>query len=125
MIGEVVMSLIKKTDIEDFIKWAERNEDKDIYPHISKEEDSYYVNRKAEETYMMEYAIRTMEDLQNQLEKFCGISLDSYVLKKLIILMCQYKYRDELVVNRSENYAERVDNEDDTDRTLPEFVYTL
>lgn len=88
-IGEVGMSLISESIIDDFQIWAKENEDKSIFPKIHKEERSYYTNRNPEEAYLVEYSFRDMAELKKILEEYSDLSVDSQILLKLIVGICK------------------------------------
>lgn len=119
------MSLIKEEIINDFVCWAETNENKNIYPKISKDEVSYYVDREFDDTYIMEYSFKTMAELRKYLEKYAGLSLDTYMIRKLAIQICQNRYYDESEFKHNKSYRKKEDDDKLAENTLPEYIYTL
>lgn len=114
------MSLISENIIEEFSAWAEKNEDKGIFPVISKE-DSYYIDRKSEETYMMEYSFETMAELKNLVEEYNGLTDDPQMLRKLVVEIMQNRFKSQLETHEftDSKKTENVNN------ALPDFVYIL
>lgn len=109
------MSLIDET-------WAKENEDKNIFPEISDEVDSYYKKRNSETTYMMEYSFKTVAELEKALVEYNGLSSDAQILKMLAIEICENRY----VVRREKCGEEdlgKVLDEGAQGTELPEFVY--
>lgn len=119
------MSLIKEEIINDFVCWAEMNENKNIYPQISKDEVSYYVNREFDDTYIMEYSFKAMADLREYLEKYSGVSLDAYMMRKLIIQICQNRYYAEPELKHNKDYRKKENDDKPAEKALPEYIYTL
>lgn len=109
------MSLINEKDMEEFSAWAVKNVNKDIFPKISKEE-SYYIDRDSEETYMMEYSFSTMPELRGILERYIGLGNNAEMLRKLIIMMYQNKFQ---------NKIERNNTGINSDKDLPEYIYVF
>lgn len=118
------MNLTKGEIIRDYVIWAERNEDKTIYSDISKEEESYYIDRESSETYMMEYSFKTMMELKHLLEEFSGLS-DPSIVRKLTIDICQNRYLSEAGINDNIHCGQECSEKDSAVATLPEYVYTL
>lgn len=115
------MSLINDKNMNVLVKWASENGDKNIYPCMSKEKDSYYICRDSEENYIMEYAVESILELRKYMEKYSGIAEDSQILKFLIIKICQDRYRskqslfEETGVEKNRSGKEK--------SVLPEFRY--
>lgn len=119
------MSLINEKVIEKFAEWAIENEDRDVFAQASEKEPSYYITRDSKETYMMEYSFNTAVELQKALEEYCGVQLDSAMLKMLVIEICQNRLE-----NKLETYVEENGNSTlkeikvkDDEAKLPEFIY--
>lgn len=123
--AKVCGSLLSENVIEEFFAWAKENKDNNIFSEISEEEDSYYINRNSEETYLMEYSFQNMAWLKEALEECSGLSADSQMLKNMTVEICQKKFesnpeiREHLV---SEKKEEKVQ---ESKKTLPEFVYVF
>lgn len=117
------MSLINEKVIEEFAEWAKENEDRKIFPEISENENSYYIDRKSEDTYMTEYSFKTVAELKKELEKYSGLPADSQILKKLTVEICQNRFRSKLEMNvDNKMQSEKVN---DGKKTLPEFIYVF
>lgn len=115
------MSLISENILREFSAWAEENEDKRIFPGISKEETSYYINRDSEKTYMMKYSFETMAELEKALEEYSGLSDDLPMLRKLTIGVLQNRFNGRLEVQE----AEGQNRTEDGNKALPDFVYVF
>ena len=115
------MSLINDDIIKSLFIWAEKNENKMSFTQIEKNEKTYYKARASEETYIMEYSLRTIGDVKLALEKYSGLSEDPYMLEKMAIALCQNRYRQNLSV--SEN-VEKTKNED-VNKKLPDSIYAF
>lgn len=117
------MSLTSEKVKEAFLVWAQENEDKRIFPEICQKDQSYYINRNSEETYMIEYSFKTIAELKKLLECYSRLAEDSEMLKSLTIAICQERYRSELDKNiKSLGKNNELYN---GDKVLPEYVYTL
>lgn len=118
------MSLISEKIIEDISVWAKDNENKNIFPYISEDEKTYYVDKDSEETYMMEYSIRTLEELRKALATYGGLSEETWMLKKMTLEICRLRPRNKEVSKDKESSLNemRVKNEEET---LPEFIYVF
>lgn len=115
------MSLINDDIVKSLSVWAEKNEDKKSFSQIEKNEKTYYKDRASEETYIMEYSIKTVEDMKQALEKYGGLSEDPHMLKKMVIGLCQNRYRQNPSVSES---VETNENED-MNKTLPDSIYSF
>lgn len=111
--------------IEDFTEWAEENGDNNIFPDISNDEDSYYISRETEETYLMEYTFQNMAWLKEALQKYSGLSPDSQILKELAVKICQNKSSNNLEIRRSTFDRERREEVEENKKILPEFIYVF
>ena len=108
-----------------------------IFPKISEGEVSYYIDRDSEETYIMEYSFKTIDELKGLLERYSGLSEESQMLKKMAVEVCQNRFRGNVETNsRSENIKVKTDagkemkklgikKETDGDKILPEFIYVF
>ena len=117
------MNLIEKKVRGEFATWAQENENKDIFPKISQEESSYYIDRSGDETYLMEYSVPNIAQLKADLERYSGLSEDTELSKKLAIAICQYRFCGE---ERKQHGDESVFPKPmavDADKTLPEYIY--
>ncbi len=119
------MSLINEKVMQEFAVWAETNEDKNIFPAIAGEEESYYIKRDSEETYMIEYSFRTLAELKKALEEHSGLSTDPEMLKMLTIEICQDRYKSELNIHKEDDKSKERKRVQDSEKTLPEFVYVF
>lgn len=119
------MSLINEKVIEEFSTWAEENENRHIFPEISNAEDSYYINRDTEETYMMEYSFKTLPELKSALEQYSGLSSDPQMLKKLTVEICQDRFRSKLDTNGNKDNISPNTKVSEGKQTLPEYVYVF
>lgn len=115
------MSLINEDIIKNLCAWAEKNENKEIFSQIEHNEKTYYKARASEETYIMEYSVKTIGDVKLALEKYAGLSEDPYMLEKMAIGLCQNRYRQDWSVSES---VERDENED-MNKTLPDSIYSF
>ena len=119
--GENNMSLINDDLIKSLCVWAEKNENKMSFSQIEKNEETYYKDRVSEENYIMEYSIRTIGDVKLALEKYGGLSEEPDMLEKLVIGLCQNRYRQ----NRN-GFANMGRNKnEDTDKNLSESIYSF
>ncbi len=116
------MNLTDERLMEEISVWAEKNEDKNIFSGISKDETSYYVDRDSEDTYMMEYAVKTMAELRTALEEYSGLSGQLDILQKIVYAICQDRYRDTIEMTEPNN--EQTQQSDDQMK-LPEFIYVF
>lgn len=113
------MSLISEDIMAELSAWAKKNEDKSIFPVISKAESSYYIDRKSDETYMMEYSFETMPELKTLIEAYSGLTDDPQMLRRLVVEIMQNRFEDKLEMpvladsNRDKN----------VNKVLPDFVY--
>lgn len=80
------MNLIEKKVRGEFATWAQENENKDIFPKISQEESSYYIDRSGDETYLMEYSVPNIAQLKADLERYSGLSEDTELSKNWQLL---------------------------------------
>lgn len=115
------MSLINDGIIKSLSVWAEKKEDKLSFSQIEKNEKTYYKSRTSEETYIMEYSIKTIGDVKLALEKYSGLSEDPKMLEKIAIGLCQNRYRQNQSISES---VERNKNED-VNKTLPDSIYSF
>ncbi len=115
------MNLISEKVIEELTIWAEKNEDKNIFSRISADEDSYYIKRELDDTYIMKYSMGTLSELKQMLEKYSGLSDNPEMLKMLTVEVCQDRYQSPLRVNREDKRKKTHKNE----KTLPEYVYVF
>lgn len=116
------MSLINDKIIDDIFAWAENSEDRHIYPAISDEKSSYYVNKISEETYMIEYSGKTLEQIKKALVKYSGLSEDDEILKKIIMIICQCRYM------RKEKHSKNIDKQrliEEEKEIIPNFIYNF
>lgn len=116
------MSLIDEKTKEEFCTWAAKNEDKHIFPVISEEEDSYYVDRDSERTYMMDYSFKTVAELKEALEEHGSLLSDSRILRMLVIEICRNRY-DGRVEKHKKSDTDELQKEENRTTELPEFVY--
>lgn len=119
------MSLINENVMKKFSEWAEENEDKSVFPVISEGEETYYIDRDSEETYMMEYSFRTLAELKKALEEYSGLSANPQMLKMMTIEVCRDRYRSELNIYKEEDNSQERKAAQDSEKTLPEFVYVF
>lgn len=119
------MSLINEKIMKKFSEWAEENADENVFPVISKEGESYFIERNSEETYMMEYSFRTLAELKKVLEEYSGLSADPVMLKMMTIEICQDRYKSELNTYTGEDNDQEEKKAQDSEKTLPEFVYVF
>lgn len=115
------MNQIRKP-IEEFAEWAEKNEDKNVFPEISENVSSYYIDRVSEKTYMMPYSFQNIAELKKLLKQYGGLESDSELLQMIVINICQNRYRGSLETGMHQN--EKSENQDGEKR-LPEYVYTF
>lgn len=115
------MSLINDDIIKSLSAWAEKNEDKRSFLHIEQDEKTYYKDRASDETYIMEYSIKTIADVRLALEKYGGLSEAPQMLENMAIGLCQNRYRQNRSVSES---VERNKNED-VNKILPDFIYSF
>lgn len=117
------MSLISEKIIDDFALWAEEHENKEIFPAISQEESSYYIERNIERTYIMEYNFQDMSAIRKALEDYSGLASEAYILKKLTIELCQSRYVSRLSVKCSRDDSCLIEENKKKQDMLPEFRY--
>lgn len=125
IIGGINMSLISEKVIEELSRWAEKNENVSIFPEISESESSYYIDKNAEDDYLIEYAFLNMEELKEELKKHSGLSIESQLLKKLVIEICQNRY-----IGRSDIYEGKGNGQEAAsirsgEKVLPEYIYVF
>lgn len=118
------MSLIDETIKEEFSKWAQEHDDKHIFSEISKEEDSYYIVRNLEETYLTEYSFKTVAELKKGLVEYSGLQLDEQILEMLVVEICQNRY-DNRIDKQKEKIIDELKKEEIKKMELPEFVYVF
>lgn len=116
------MNLIDEKIIEKFYVWAKDNENKNIFHQISSEEHSYYINRISEDTYIMEYSIRTLGELKHMLALYAGLTETDWMLEQLTIEICQNKFHGE--EKETKNNLRETVNENKGD-IIPEFIYVF
>lgn len=119
----------------EFLEWAKNNEDKEAFPRISKEKDSYYINRNSEETYMMEYSFKTIAELREALEKYSGLADEQQMLKRMAVEVCRNRFKsasemdnDKInlqIIPKAPNAIDegKEKKEFDGEKVLPEFIY--
>ncbi len=117
-------NLITEKNIGDFYGWARENKDESIFPLISEGEDSYYITRNSEETYLMEYSFHNMAWLKESLKKYAGLSSDLQMLKKLTVTICQNRFIGNLQIHEDRISREKKEVQDGK-KTLPEFIYVF
>lgn len=105
--------------------WATKHEDKHIFTGISNECNSYYVNRNSEETYLMEYSIKTAVDLKGLLERFSGLEFDAQMINQLVSGICQNKFNGKQEINRYPLDEFESKKSQNSEETLPEFIYVF
>jgi hypothetical protein len=121
-IGEKGMSLIDKDFIDELSTWAEKNEDKTVFPQIDDNVDSYYINRDSEQTYIMEYSFKTLQELKECLIEISGLPSDSEILKLMTVGVCQERFRGKSEILSNKSQTVKVDN---SHQDLPEYVYVF
>ncbi|GFI26524.1 hypothetical protein IMSAGC012_01645 [Lachnospiraceae bacterium] len=115
------MSLINDNIKELLALWAEAHEDKNCFPDIADGQTSYYKNytdRNPEEIYLMEYSLQTMEDVKNFLKTYSGLELESELLKRLTVAICQNR-------PMSDQESAKTIAASDGENSLPEYVYVF
>ncbi len=115
------MNSISEKTIEEFAIWAKKNEDKNIFPLISADEDSYYIKRESDDTYIMKYSIETLMELRQALEVHGGLSDSPEMLKMLTVEVCQDRYKSTLRANKEDKRKKAYKGE----KALPEYVYVF
>lgn len=119
------MSLIDKKSYESLIEWAKENEDRYIFPMISDEEDSYYIDRNSEETYMMEYSFETMGGLKEALEEYSGLSEFPEILRIITSEACKNRFDKGRAVYQAGSERQVLEKAQDDKTALPEFIYVF
>ncbi len=131
------MSLINGEAAGELWEWARENEDRSIFPQISKGEASYYMNRNSEETYIMEYSFKTIAELKALLERHSGLSEEPQMLKKMAVEVCQNRFRGSMDTGADSSHAgtkteahkemkkPEIKKEPDDEKVLPEFIYVF
>jgi hypothetical protein len=118
------MNLIDESIVEKLSRWAELNEDKNVFPTINEDEDSYYINRNSNQTYIMEYSFKTLQEVKESLNKFSGLSdNDSEILKIITVEMCQERFKGK--IEESGVDMGKVKDYGNKKSVLPEFVYVF
>lgn len=124
-IGGNNMSSISETDIEIFSEWATKNEDKNIFPYICKEEKSYYLDRNSEETYMMDYSFQTLAELKKALKQYSGLEDDEEMLKMMTIEICKYRFKCNMEIHKFEDNRQEQRKIKNGEKTLPDYIYVF
>lgn len=120
------MSLTNAKIKDVFSEWAKQNEDKTVFPDISEDAASYYIDRNSEETYMMEYSFHNLESLRNNLDQYRELSTDLYLLKNLAIGISENRVQSKSEMHRDSNEDLLTENTVTHDeKTLPEYVYVF
>lgn len=119
------MSLIDEKMMQILLEWAKENEDRNIFPMISGEDDSYYIDRNSEETYMMEYSFETMAELKKVLEEYSGLSESPELLKMITIETCKNRAGKSMKAYGRRDDGREKKSEQDDKATLPEFIYVF
>lgn len=118
------MSLTRSA-IEKILLWAAVNEEKDSFSTVFQEMDSYYIDRQSDETYIMEYSIKTIAELKNALIKYSGMSPNSEILKIITTQICQDRYRREWTLTTNDK-TDRIEKEAiDGKQQLPDYIYVF
>ncbi len=117
------MSLIREKVIDDFWSWAGTHADKDIFPEISAEENSYYIDRNTDQTYIMEYSFQDMFALREALEEYSDLKSDPYMLKRMTIELFQNRYVSLDDMNRDVDSQVSIGKKQADQKSLPEFRY--
>lgn len=118
------MSLIEEEILNVLSEWAEKNMNKHIYPEIHDRKESYYIERKSDKTYMMEYSFYTLEKIKELLGEYSGLDESPEVLKRLVIEVCQNRYRESEGKDKEGNNMKKKVLQDDS-KTLPEYIYVF
>lgn len=116
------MSLINEDIKKKISNWAEENADQNVFPKISQEKDSYYINRGSEKTYMMEYSFKTIEELKILLDKFSGLSNEQEMLRILTLGIMQNRFEQKEETDCNDFKDIELDN---AEKSLPDFVYAF
>lgn len=121
------MSSINDKIIEEFSTWAGQNENKKIFPQISKDKESYYIDRVSEETYMMEYSFNTMPELRSALETYSGLADDSQMLRMLTINIYQNNFLNNNEEHKKKNIDEIREEENKVkgQYDIPDYIYVF
>lgn len=117
------MSLIREKVTDDFLAWAGTHADKDIFPAISAEENSYYMDRDTDQTYIMEYSFQDMFALREALEEYSDLKSDPCMLKRMTIELFQNRYVSPDDMNRDVGSQSSTGKKQEEQKSLPEFRY--
>ncbi len=115
------MSSIKTIGIETLAEWAERNEDKNVFPLISKSLSTYYVNRDLGRPYMIDFSFQNIEELKALLEQYSELKMDTELLRMISIAICQNRYQSAIEFADDQ----QVGAKDDHMKKLPEYLYVF
>lgn len=119
------MSLINEVDMERFSAWAAKNEDRNIFSVISTEVESYYIDRNSEETYIMEYSFRTLQELRQALELYSGLGEDEEMLKMMTIAVCKYRFKCDMQIRKFEDSRQEEKKTKNGEKSLPDYIYVF
>ncbi len=124
-IGEVSMNLISEKEAAFFSSWAKEKKDEKCFAEIEKEKSSYYIDRDSEETYIMEYSFRNMEELKKLLRQYGTPDQEPELLKALTIAICRNGPGS---VQSSMNCGKKQGQgclAEDKEKILPEYTYVF
>ncbi|MDE6626710.1 MAG: hypothetical protein K2K56_10150 [Lachnospiraceae bacterium] len=101
-------------------EWASVHSDENIFDRRCKvDENSYFVSRNREDTYIMKYKFETIAQLQENIKRICGDEIDLQTQKLLAI--AAFKCKASQVEDTHEANAKN-----NVDRgKLPEFTYAF
>lgn len=101
-------------------EWASAHSDDSIFDRRCKDdEDSYFISRNTEDTYIMKYKFESIPQLQEKMEMVCGDEIERQTQKLLAITA--FKCRTAL----SEDIQETDINTGVDRGKLPEFTYAF
>jgi len=83
------MNLINEKVLEPIKNWSNENKDKEVFPVISERENSYYTERKSDETYLMEYDFRNIKELRDILQEYMDGTEEKTILGRMAMLVLQ------------------------------------
>lgn len=109
--------------MDDIAVWAEAHENKNIFPEISDKEKSYYVDRDAEDTYIMEYSFSNLFNIKEALKAYSGLTSEPFLLKKMAVEIGKNCCINREDADNEKNIIRYMRNEQPAQGILPEFRY--
>lgn len=114
------MNSINLKERQMLCEWASVHSDDSIFERKSKkDEDSYFIARDTEDTYIMKYKFESIPQLQEKIEAVCGDKIDRQTQKLLAItaFKCKTSFLDSMQETGEKSSVDR--------GKLPEFTYAF